>query len=402
MTVKLFPPLLVGINAILLDVFNDKRPVDKVIEFHFKKNKKWGSRDRKFIAESVYDITRFFRKHLTLSGIKFSDHYTDENIRSIMASFFYEKKYSIDLPYFSLSHKDDIIKNHKQSFPVQITESVPDWLYEYGKSQMSDIDNFLKASNKIAPIYLRVNTLKTNRQKVIDFLKNKNIQFTVPANSEIAICLPERDNIFKSEEFQKGWFEVQDLGSQKIAELLEVTPGMRVIDACAGAGGKSLHLAQLLKNKGKIIAMDIFEKKLLELKKRAARAGVDIIETKHIDSSKVIKRLENSCDRLLLDVPCSGIGVLKRNPDTKWRIHKEEIDRLNNIQSEILENYHKMLKPGGKMIYATCSAFRSENETQVENFLKNHPEYKLETEMNLRPDTHPTDGFYAALMTKLK
>ena len=150
-----------------------------------------------------------------------------------------------------------------------------------------------------------------------------------------------------------------------MAPLLDAKPGERVIDACAGGGGKTLHLAALMKNKGKIIAMDITERKLQSLRERCSRNGVDIAETRVIESMKTIKRLEKSADRVLLDVPCTGLGVLRRNPDKKWKISPEEITRLNALQKEILENYSQMVKIGGRLVYATCSCLPSENEKQV-------------------------------------
>jgi 16S rRNA (cytosine967-C5)-methyltransferase len=183
--------------------------------------------------------------------------------------------------------------------------------------------------------------------------------------------------------------------------MLDPKPGERVIDACAGAGGKSLHLAALMKNKGKILSLDIHERKLEELRKRASRAGADIIETRTIDSSKVIKRLEETADRLLLDVPCSGLGVLRRNPDSKWKLSDEEIEKLRALQSQILESYSKMVKPGGRMVYATCSILPSENERQVEEFLKNAGgTFELLEERKFAPGKDGFDGFYAASLQK--
>jgi 16S rRNA (cytosine967-C5)-methyltransferase len=203
--------------------------------------------------------------------------------------------------------------------------------------------------------------------------------------------------------FKKGFFEVQDAGSQMIAPLLNPQPGERVVDACAGAGGKSLHLAACMKNKGKIISMDIHEWKLNELKKRAARGGVDIIETKVIETNKTIKRLENSFDKILLDVPCSGMGVIRRNPDTKWKLSMEEIDRMILLQREILRDYSKMGKSKSTMVYATCSILNRENEDQVKWFLTETEEgksWKLVEEVRLWPHKDGFDGFYAAKMER--
>ena len=171
---------------------------------------------------------------------------------------------------------------------------------------------------------------------------------------------------------------------------------MRVIDACAGAGGKSLHLAALMQNKGKILALDVHTNKLEQLRKRAKRAGIDIIETRLIEGTKTIKRLVNSADALLLDVPCSGLGVLRRNPDSKWKLKPERLLELQDLQKKLLRDYSQMLKVGGRMVYATCSILPSENQRQVQDFLSQHKNFELLAEKTLRPDIEGYDGFYFA------
>ena len=180
--------------------------------------------------------------------------------------------------------------------------------------------------------------------------------------------------------------------------MLDPQPGERIADACAGAGGKTLHLAALMKNKGKILALDIHDYKLNELKIRTRRAGVDIVETRVIDSSKVIKRLADSFDRVLLDVPCSGMGVLRRNPDSKWKLNPEEIQKMQSLQKEILGSYSKMVKPGGILVYATCSLLPSENQKQVEAFMGEG--WTLLQEIVVLPDEGRGDGFYAAKLKR--
>jgi 16S rRNA (cytosine967-C5)-methyltransferase len=176
---------------------------------------------------------------------------------------------------------------------------------------------------------------------------------------------------------------------------------MRVIDACAGGGGKTLHLTSLMNNKGRIIAMDTEEWKLEELKKRARRAGAGNIEARMIESSKTIKRLEGTADRLLLDVPCSGLGVIKRNPDAKWKLSLEFIERVKELQQHILTDYSTLLKPGGLMVYSTCSILRAENEHQVEKFIAAHPDkFELLNQKSIRP-SEGYDGFYMALIKRI-
>ena len=175
---------------------------------------------------------------------------------------------------------------------------------------------------------------------------------------------------------------------------------MRVVDACAGAGGKTLHLAALMENKGQIIAMDLYDWKLKELKRRAKRNNVQNVQTKVIEA-KTIKRMENSADRLLIDAPCSGMGVLKRNPDAKWKLRPEFIDEILATQEKILADYSKIIKVGGMMVYATCSILPQENEQQVEKFLKNHPNYKMVSDKMHYPSETNYDGFYMALIERI-
>jgi 16S rRNA (cytosine967-C5)-methyltransferase len=233
-------------------------------------------------------------------------------------------------------------------------------------------------------------------------LAEANIQTHIIKGYKDALILDERQNVFRHPAFKEGLFEVQDGSSQLVAESLAVEPGMRVIDACAGAGGKSLHLAALMENKGKILSMDVEEWKLQQTKLRARRDGVSIIERKVIEGSKTIKRLKESADRLLLDVPCSGLGVLKRNPDTKWKLSLDSIEKVKQTQQEILQSYPSMLKPGGQMVYATCSILPSENQDQVQKFLESEAGKNFELIEDQKVLSHESgfDGFYIARLLK--
>jgi 16S rRNA (cytosine967-C5)-methyltransferase len=258
----------------------------------------------------------------------------------------------------------------------------------------------LHALNEEAKVVLRANGLRTSRRELQDVLDKEGVETESLSTSPDALALVQRQNVFQLASFKEGLFEVQDAGSQIIAPFLEVEPGMRVIDACAGAGGKTLHLSALMQNKGRILAMDSEEWKLDELKKRARRSGAGNIETRTIDSSKVIKRLERSADRLLLDVPCSGLGVLKRNPDAKWKLSEDFIERVRNTQQTILSDYSKMVKPGGMLVYSTCSVLPSENEGQVATFLSSEKrEFELMEEKKIMP-SEGFDGFYMARLRR--
>ena len=214
--------------------------------------------------------------------------------------------------------------------------------------------------------------------------------------------LIERANVFRTKAFKNGYFEVQDASSQLVAEYLDVEPGMKVIDTCAGAGGKTLHLASFMKNKGQIIAMDIYESKLKKLKVRARRNKVHNIDTRIIDSTKPIKKLHGKADRVLIDAPCSGLGVLRRNPDSKWKLQPEFLENIKKVQQEILQQYSKMVKQGGKLVYATCSVLPSENQNQIAEFLASEAgkDFELVKDNKVLAHVSGFDGFYMAQLER--
>lgn len=392
--------LLIGIHDSLQETFFEKNKyADKVIERLLKSHKKWGSQDRAVVSEIFYNIIRWKRRleYYMGEGVKPGNIY-----KLILAYLLWSKTHYKKFEEFEgIKIADILTKLKKGTLPTKAIEySIPDWLAEtlekeLGKNWEKEMD----ALNEQAPTILRANTLKTTPKHLVEELKEENVQSFQIRNYPDAVQLEEKKNVFLTSAFKEGLFEVQDASSQKIGEFLDVKEGMRVVDACAGAGGKTLHLAALMKNKGQIIALDIFEWKLAELKRRAKRAGAHNIETRFIEDNKVIKRLHEKADRLLIDAPCSGLGVLKRNPDSKWKIDQDFIDRIKGEQQQILQDYSKMLKKGGKMIYATCSILPSENNKQVEVFLKNNPEFQLVKDQKIMP-SEGFDGFYMALIER--
>ena len=253
----------------------------------------------------------------------------------------------------------------------KLRESIPDWMDDICLKELGkDIwDKELAALNKQAEVILRTNTLNITREQLQKLLSKEDIHTEQIVGYNSALKLTERANVFKTNAFKQGFFEVQDASSQLVAQYLEVEPGMKVVDTCAGAGGKTLHIASLMKNKGQIIAMDIYESKLKKLKIRAKRNKVFNVDTRVIDSTKPIKKLYGKADRVLIDAPCSGLGVLRRNPDSKWKLQPQCIDQIKEVQQQILQQYSKMVKSGGKLVYATCSILPSENQHQVNKFL---------------------------------
>lgn len=386
------------------EIFTQSRYADKVIERYFKGQKKWGARDRRFFAESVYEMVRWWRYLGALAGFDpTQSQLTHAAVWRLWGAWCYNTYHELpEWAEFKDFDKEAFEERKKNITAVAVLESVPDWLYEYGFKEFgSEWDEILHSLNQPADVYLRANTLRGTRDELIQKLKAEGIDAVPVPELPTAVRLVERKNIAITESFKQGLFEVQEAASQMVAPLLRVEPGMRVIDACAGGGGKSLHLAALMKNEGKIISMDIHDWKLEDLKERARRNRVDIVETREIDSPKVIKRYEDYADRLLLDVPCSALGVLRRNPDTKWKLTKEEIEKIKILQSEILRDYSKMVKPGGMMVYATCSLMPAENHHQVEKFLAAYgPEWSLVEQLHVFPHRQGFDGFYGALLKR--
>ena len=392
--------LLIGIHDALEETFfQDKKYADKVLERLLKAHKKWGSADRQVVSEIFYDIVRWKKRleYYMGEGTKPSNIYN-----LILAYLLWKKvKYKKFDEFDGIKTGGILSKLDKKTFPTKAIEhSVPDWLAGLFEKELgAKWEKEMSALNEQAPVILRANSLKISAENLVEILKEEGVNSFVLRGYLDAVQLEEKKNVFLASAFKEGFFEVQDASSQKIAELLDVKEGMRVVDACAGAGGKTLHIAALMKNKGQIIALDIYEWKLAELKRRAKRAGAFNIETRFIEDNKVIKRLHNTADRLLIDAPCSGLGVLKRNPDSKWKIDEDFINRIKTEQENILQNYSKILKKGGKMVYATCSILPSENGEQVRKFLAENTEFALVKEENIMP-SDGYDGFYMALIER--
>lgn len=387
-----------GLNLI----FNEGAYADKVVEKLLKRDARWGSRDRKFVAETTYDIVRWKRLYGEIADIK--ENYSRENLWRIFAVWATLR--GIALPDWNQlagtptrrikGRFDELSKIRK------IKESIPDWLDELGVSELGEEiwTKEINALNKQADVILRTNTLKTTKEKLQALLAKFDIETETIDGYPIALRLKERANIFRNDAFKSGFFEVQDASSQLVSDLLDVKPGMKVVDTCAGAGGKSLHLAALMENKGQLISLDIYEGKLKELKRRARRNGAHNIETRVISSTKVVKKLYDKADRVLIDAPCSGLGVLRRNPDAKWKIQPDFLEKIKATQQDILQRYSKMVKSGGKLVYATCSILPSENQEQVERFLESNNEFTFVEDKKILASESGFDGFYMALLER--
>ncbi len=400
---RLYRNLVLAVINSLEHIFREGQYADKVIEQTLKKDPRWGSRDRGFIAETTYDLVRWKRLYSEIAGIK--EHYTNKNVWKMFVSWAVINGYYLPDQWNEIGEVIPEGKIKKKYNDLRQTrkfkESIPDWMDELGQKELGENwDKEINALNKQAPAVLRVNTLKTTVSNLQNLLQKDGIESITLKDYPEALQLVERKNVFRTQAFQDGFFEMQDASSQLVADFLDVKPGMRVVDACAGAGGKTLHIASKMQNKGLIISMDIYGNKLKELKRRAKRDGAFNIETREITSTKVIKRMQMSADRVLLDAPCSGLGVLKRNPDAKWKLKPEFIDQIKVTQTEILDSYSRMVKVGGQLVYVTCSILPSENENQVENFLENHKNFKLLKDNTVSPADSGYDGFYMAQMER--
>ena len=388
----------------VLEVFNDNKYADKVIQSLLKRDKRWGSRDRGFVAETTYDIVRWKRLYAEISEVK--EPFSRDDAWRLFAVWATLRGIKLpDWKYFENTPTRKIKGRFDEACKIRkIKESIPDWIDALGIKELGESiwSKELAKQNEQADVILRVNTLKTSKKELQSKLLSENIETVKIKGYPNALKLVERANVFKTEAFKMGWFEVQDASSQLVADFLEVAPGMKVVDVCAGAGGKTLHLSALMQNKGSLIAMDIYESKLKKLKVRAKRNGAHNIELRLINSTKPIKKLKEKADRLLIDAPCSGLGVLRRNPDSKWKLKPEFLDNIKATQQNILHDYSKMLKPGGKMVYATCSVLPSENQEQINKFIatKEGRQFKLIKEKKIFAHKSGYDGFYMALLEK--
>ena len=401
---KLHRNLVFAVIDALNLIFNEGEYADKVVQKVLKFDKRWGARDRGFIAETTYEIVRYKRLYTEIAEVKAP--FSRPDLFRIWAVWAVLKGISLPdwkqlepTPERRIKGKFDELSKIRK-----FRESMPDWIDEICEKALGEKlwTAESAALNVQAEVILRTNTLKTTKEKLRKALLDEGIVVEPVKGYASALRLPERANVFVTESFKKGYFEVQDASSQLVAEYLDVKPGQRVVDTCAGAGGKSLHLAALMENKGQLISMDIYGSKLKELKRRARRNDAHNIETREIDSTKVFKKLYGSADRVLIDAPCTGIGVLRRNPDSKWKMQPAFLEKIMKTQHEIIRSYSKIVKPGGKMVYATCSILPQENNDQVKSFLSSDEgkDFSLVKEKKIYASKSGFDGFYMALLEK--
>lgn len=405
---KVHRNLVEQVVGVLQDVFAGGVPAERAVDGCLKAQGKWGSRDRRMFAESVYELVRWWRLYWHLADLPEAEFFLPEAITAgrvwrVWGVYWLDR--GRELPAFEELAGLNLaaVTARRAAIPsAAVGASIPDWLDYRGEAELDrEWRPLIEALNQPAEVFLRANTLRNSRAQLRQILAAEDIATEeVPAVPD-ALRLPNRRNLATSPAYRQGRFEIQDAASQQIAPLLRAQPGQVVIDACAGAGGKTLHLAALLQNRGRIIALDLHRSRLEELKSRAMRNGVTIVEAQPIMNPDVIARFAGVADAVLLDVPCSGLGALRRKPETKWRLTHDELDRLLALQHQILDDYSVMAKPGGTLVYATCSVLPSENQRQVHAFIaRHHGTWVLDEERHWRPDREGFDGFYAARLVR--
>lgn len=390
------------VQSILNSALVDKKPLDKSYAMWFAKVK-IPAVEQGFVIRHINAMFRRLSFYAHVAGLKRPSDF-ERHVNRLILSYYATEGWPLPELNAEGFDRTGLKKRIEEAIAHPLyNEGCPFYLEELCSRELKDKwPAERKALGEAAPRFIRVNTLKTTRDELAAALSEEGVVTKSVKGVHTALEVTSNAALFRTLAFREGKFEQQDAGSQLIAPFLEVAPGMRVIDTCAGSGGKTLHLAALMNGKGSLIAMDIEGWKLDELKARARRAGAFNIETRVIDSTKVIKRLYGHADRVIIDAPCSGLGVLRRTADSKWADIQPRLIELKKIQADILERYSRMVKVGGKVVYSTCSILPSENEKQVKAFLANHPgEFVLEAEEHIWPSSG-FDGFYMARLRRLE
>ncbi len=386
---KIHRPLAEACVPILEAVFSRGRVLDHEVATAFRTNRQWGKRDRHFIADSVWEVVRWRRALGFVAG--------SDAIEDMLGVVWKRQGYEIP-DWWSGRIGDRGEREARLAHqPRAVRESIPDWLDEAGFEQMGERwETTLASLNRRAPVYLRTNRLSGGRDELLRWLSERGVV------AEAVDRLPDGirlDQTLPRTLGQEGRFEIQDGGSQMVAPFLGVEPGMRVIDTCAGAGGKTLHLAALMEGRGEIVAMDVSRRKLDELWRRAKRAGVRNLKIEHWSATS-LARWRGWADRVLIDAPCSGLGTLRRQPDLKWRLDEAGLAKIQRTQRRMLDHHPELLRDGGTFVYATCSVLPSENERQAAALLERDPRWELEEEQQVDPATTDFDGFYMARFSR--
>ncbi|WP_198120836.1 RsmB/NOP family class I SAM-dependent RNA methyltransferase [Massilia rhizosphaerae] len=413
---RLPPAILGNAEEVLREILRFTSPADVTLSRYFKDHSRLGGRERGAIAECVYAVLRnksFFTdfagagatmRRLTLLGMA-------EAIGADSLGGLTEDETAL------LARIKEI---DRSLLPPKKLANLPDWLYDKFVAQYGEEETLALAAvlNTPAPLDLRVNSLKSDRDKVIAELATAPIAAEPTPYSALGLRIWKKPALQNLPLFKEGAIEVQDEGSQVLAQLLGARRGEMVVDFCAGAGGKTLAIGAIMRNTGRLYAFDVSEKRLTKLKPRLARSGLSNVHPVVIahERDAKVKRLAGKIDRVLVDAPCSGMGTLRRNPDVKWRQQPEGIAELTAKQAAILDGAARLVKFGGRLVYATCSLLDDENDAIVQGFLASHPDFELvpmhkvlaeqriPLEMGdylkMLPHKHGTDGFFAAVLER--
>jgi 16S rRNA (cytosine967-C5)-methyltransferase len=418
MKARFTPALFAHAEAVLGRLLRFDYPADAVVSRYFREHRELGHADRAFVAETVFAVLRRGRSIEARCAGKLSDR-----ARLLVALAVTRGWSQRELAPVLKAGEEEWLAVAKALPEAELAPAVrcdlPDWLYErlaaqYGADEALAL---AQALNQPAPLDLRVNTLKTSREALLEVLTADGMAAVPGALSPLAVRLRDKPALARHPLFLAGAFEVQDEGSQLLGYLLEPKRGEMVVDFCAGAGGKTLLLGALMRNTGRLYAFDVSDRRLAKLKPRLARSGLSNVHPARIEHERdtKIKRLSGKADRVLVDAPCSGLGTLRRNPDLKWRQDESSVAELTAKQAAILAAAATLVRPGGRLVYATCSLLHAENEAIVEAFLAGHPGFTLvpaadvlarqgievEGEMlRLLPHRHRTDGFFAAILER--
>lgn len=386
-----------GICACLNEILKEGSYADKAVSVMLKSHPSWGSRDRKTAAALIYQIVR---KKFSYAAFLQSKGLTEEELTDTMIMLAVQEIPSIaslltlNDTAFSSASFDEFCRGRQH-----LKWSMSEWLYHRFASDWGSIANdILSSLDHPAPVYLRMNLLKAKRDRLTEELQK--LAKVELLNDFPAACKVEGANQLRnSRPFRDGMFEFQDLGSQVIGQACRVKPGETVIDWCAGKGGKTLQLAVLMKNTGRLLASDIDQRRLEVLQRRAQKAGAKIIET---ITAEELSKLRSCADVILIDAPCSGSGTFRRQPDLKFRLQENELEDLLPIQAGLLDAAAEALKPGARLVYATCSLLKCEDEQQILSFIDRQKElgrtFEVIEERYLLPAILDTDGFYYAVL----
>lgn len=398
----LYNSLLDGLQNLLYEVHLEEQPPQLSFKKWCKRHPKWGSRDRKLVGKALFDSLRWKRRYCWCMN---TESLNRENLTELLWVWSVLEDISWKTPpkgkFPSASEIKARDKNGKKH--PKIAHAIPDWLDALGSTHYPETwQEECAAFNTPAPLILRVNTLKTSKTALQQQLEKEGIVTTPIAHYPYALKCEQNARVTSTKAYQKGFFEIQDANSQKVAEWIAPEKGHVIFDVCAGAGGKTLHLATQLQNTGQVFAMDANPKKLEVLQERAMRNGLEnIVVPQEIDNA-FQAQWQKQVDAVLIDSPCSGLGVLRRHPEHKWIMHPQRIKALNEVQEHLLQTHSNWVKPKGHLCYATCSILPSENEHQIDRFLQSNTgqQFKLIKAETMLTHTTGNDGFFIAKMQR--